>query len=277
MAFPMNFFAKRRLRNAAILAAAIALCLGGFVIARTALRPTAIHSGLLFILLLFALSFLNGRKKLPFLPLWKASTWVQIHIYAGLFSVVLFFVHTGFRIPNGTLETILTILFGVVSLSGFFGLFISRWLPPRVTSSGESLVYERIPAYRHQLRNSVEKRVVEAERQSGSSAIGDFYLEVLAPYFQHDHGVAILLGDPRRFEHRLIRRIDEFSRYLDAGELETIGEIRELIDRKRNLDFQYAAQRVLKLWLFIHIPFTYSLLIIAVVHGWIALSYAGAL
>ncbi len=273
----MNFFNKRRLRNSAVLAGVITLSLGGFAIARTALRPTAIHTGLVLIALLFGLSFLNGRKKLPFLPLWKASTWVQIHIYAGIFSVVLFFVHVGFRLPNGTLEIFLSILFAIVALSGFFGLFISRWLPPRVTSSGESLVYERIPAHRQQLRKEVEKLVVDAERESGSSAIGDFYLDVLAPYFQYDHGVAILLGDPRRFEHRITRRIDEFSRYLDAGELETIGEIRELIARKRNLDFQHAAQRILKLWLFIHIPFTYSLLLVAIVHGWIALSYAGAL
>jgi len=277
MALPMNFFTRRRLRNSAILAGAVALCLAAYAVSRTALHPSAVYSGLLFLLLLFALTFLNGRKKLPFLPLLKASTWVQFHLYAGLFSVLLFFVHTGFRLPNGTLESVLAVLFAIVTLSGLFGLFITRRLPSRITRSGESLVYERIPAYRQQLRAEVENLVVEAERRSGSSAIGDFYLEVLAPYFRDTRSVAILIGDPRRHEQRLTRRIDDFSRYLDAGELQTIGTLREHIDRKRNLDFQFASQRLLKLWLFVHIPFTYSLLIVAVVHGWIALSYAGAL
>ena len=52
-----------------------------------------------------------------------------------------------------------------------------------------------------------------------------------------------------------------------------LEELRELVVEKRNLDYQNASQKLLKLWLFIHIPFTYSLLILAVAHGALALSY----
>ncbi|HUF80567.1 MAG TPA: hypothetical protein VMN03_05470 [Burkholderiales bacterium] len=271
----MKFFTRRRLRNGAILAAAVLLCLFANRILLIALRPSAIYTGCLLFVLLLGLTFINGRKKLPFLPLLKASTWVQVHVYAGFFSIFLFLVHLGFRMPNGKLEVLLALLFVVVAVSGIFGLAISRWLPPRITRSGEPLVFERIPRYRAQLRSEVERLVEEAERRTGSSAIGDFYVEVLAPYFQHRHGLAILVGDPARYEHRITARIDDFSRYLDADELATIEALRGHIGQKRNLDFQGASQRLLKVWLFVHIPLTYSLLIVAVVHGWIALSYAG--
>ena len=44
---------------------------------------------------------------------------------------------------------------------------------------------------------------------------------------------------------------------------------------KRNLDFQFAAQRLLRLWLFVHIPFTYSLILLGLAHGLVATLYAG--
>ena len=64
------------------------------------------------------------------------------------------------------------------------------------------------------------------------------------------------------------------SRYLADEERPVLEELRELVDEKRNLDYQFASQRLLKLWLFIHIPFTFSLLILAIAHGALALSYA---
>ena len=52
-------------------------------------------------------------------------------------------------------------------------------------------------------------------------------------------------------------------------------EIHDWIETKQNLDFQYAAQRLLKLWLFVHIPFSYSLIVLGVTHGIVAGLYAG--
>src|ERR1039457_2820412 len=35
---------------------------------------------------MFVLTIYNVRKKLPFLPLGKSETWLQIHIYLGFFT-----------------------------------------------------------------------------------------------------------------------------------------------------------------------------------------------
>ena len=57
--------------------------------------------GVLLLFLVLALALFNARKKLPFLPLMKAATWLQIHIYAGWFCLFVFLLHIRFRIPSG--------------------------------------------------------------------------------------------------------------------------------------------------------------------------------
>ncbi|MEZ5383958.1 MAG: hypothetical protein R3F13_00440 [Prosthecobacter sp.] len=271
----MNFFARRRLRNTLLSVSGMVVAYALWRMLKVALRPTAIYTGFALLALVLALALFNGRKKLPFLPLLKASSWLQFHIYAGWFSVFMFLLHSDFRLPSGMLEIILAVLFAIVALSGVAGLFITRLLPPAITRSGEPLVYERIPRYRHALQTEVENIVEEAERKSGSTAMGNFYMETLAPYFQGSSSVFLLAGNPSRHAQRILGQMDEYCRYLDKDLVDSMGRLRDCVERKRNLDFQNAAQRLLKLWLFVHIPFTYSLILVALAHAWIALVYEG--
>jgi hypothetical protein len=136
------------------LAAGLALAMQ---IGRDALMPVAVYSGWVLLALVLALTFFNARKKLPFLPLFSASTWLQFHIYIGWLSCFVFLLHTGARIPAGRLEGLLAAVFAIVAASGAFGLWLSRWLPPRLVRSGESLIYERIPVLRHRLAEEVSE------------------------------------------------------------------------------------------------------------------------
>ncbi len=247
----------------------------GWRVLQAALRPEAIYTGLLLIALVFGLAFFNARKKLPFLPLVKAATWLQIHIYAGWFCLFVFFLHIGFRLPTGLLEVVLAIVFCLVILSGIFGLYISRELPPRLARSGEPLLYERIPAFRLRIQREVEGLVRLAERETESSTLGNFYVEYLRDFFTRRPTAFSALGRAGRKWHALYAETKALDRYLNEREKTIAVEIRDWIETKRNLDFQYAAQRLLKLWLFVHIPLTYSLILLGIVHGVLATLYAG--
>src|SRR5436305_10076402 len=61
------------------------------------------------------LAVYNARKKLPFLPLGSSESWLQIHIYVGFFTVVLFLIHLNFRIPTGWFEISLAGLYFLVT------------------------------------------------------------------------------------------------------------------------------------------------------------------
>lgn len=242
---------------------------------RAALRPDAIYSGLLLIGLVLALALFNARKKLPFLPLVKAATWLQIHIYAGWFCLFVFLLHIRFRLPSGAFEITLALVFCIVILSGFFGLYISRHLPPRMARSGEALLYERIPGFRLRIQREVEALVRQAERETESSTLGNFYVEYLRDFFTERPSAFYALGRAGRKWHALYAETSALDRYLNEREKAIAGEIRDWLETKRNLDFQYASQRLLKLWLFVHIPFTYSLILLGLAHGLVATLYAG--
>ncbi|MEJ1973431.1 MAG: hypothetical protein WDM96_13500 [Lacunisphaera sp.] len=69
--------------------------------------------------------------------------------------------------------------------------------------------------------------------------------------------------------------LTELRRYLDPREVAYADQLGAVVEAKRGLDFQLAGQRLLKLWLFVHIPLSYALLISAwFTPGW-ALRYAG--
>jgi hypothetical protein len=241
---------------------------------RIALLPLATYSGWLLLAFVLALTFFNARKKLPFLPLLSASTWLQAHIYLGWLTCVVFLLHTGLRIPDGRLEGLLSLAFVSVAASGAFGLWLSRWLPPRLVRSGESLVYERIPVLRHRLAEEVRELARRAETEAQSSTLSDLYLQVLHPFFQRvPPPFAALIGDDRAF-HRVKLELESARRYLNETELAIARELTDLIETKRNLDTQLAGQRLLKLWLFGHIPLTYGLLVLTAAHVWLALHYA---
>ena len=269
----MNWFQRRRSISIILFAIAVALVVIASKALDAALRPTPIYTGLFLLAILFLLTLFNARKKLPFIPVFKASTWMQIHIYVGLLSVVVFLIHIDFKWPDGVFEIILAIVFAIVSLSGIFGLFLTRTLPRRMTNFGESVIYEQIPARRRQIQSDAEALVLKSEEELHSSSLTDFYLKHLRPFLSsRPHPVlALRASGPRMRE--LDEHMGSISRYLADEERPLLEELRGLVHSKRNLDYQHASQKLLRLWLFIHIPFTYSLLILAVAHGALALSY----
>ena len=70
--------------------------------------------------------------------------------------------------------------------------------------------------------------------------------------------------------------LDNMNRYLDDRELAYSERLRRLVERKDRLDYAYALQTVLKVWLFVHIPVTYGLILLALLHLLLVYSFGGA-
>ncbi len=145
---------------------------------------------------MLVLTFFNARKKLPFLSLGKAETWLQIHIYLGFFTVVLFLIHLNFRAPHGWFEITLAWLFTLVSASGVVGLFFSRTLPRRLATRGGEVIFEKIPALRHALKTEAETLALGADTKS--PVIAEFYTKELAPFFVGPKNLWLHMVESRR-------------------------------------------------------------------------------
>ena len=72
-----------------------------------------------------------------------------------------------------------------------------------------------------------------------------------------------------------IRQFGSLDRYLNPAERELMKKIRERAELKENLDYQWALQSALKSWLFVHIPLTYCLMLVAVLHVLLVLGFRG--
>jgi len=269
-----SFRARRLLWFSVSLLAAVGLAVAWHV-GYLALRPVATYSGLLLLGLILGLGLFNARKQLPFLPLLKASTWMQVHIYVGWVTVLVYLLHVGLRWPSGRLGLALGTLFFWVTASGILGLWLSRWLPSRMTRSGESLIYERIPTLRHRLQTEAKEIVRKAASETQSTTLPDYFQRVLGDYLASTPGLLLpLMADDAR-HHRVMAELRGLRRYLDTREVPFADQLEEIIEAKRNLDAQYGGQRLLKVWLFVHVPLSYALIVLSFVHAWLVLRYAG--
>jgi hypothetical protein len=232
-------------------------------------------SGWALFALILALTFYNARKKISFLPLLSSQAWLQFHIYVGLLTGVLFFVHISYKIPTGWFEGTLAWLYILVMASGFFGLFISRTIPKQLTTRGGEVLFERIPGIRRQLQERVETLALKSVGEVKSSTIADFYVRELKYFFDGTRNFWPHLVEVRTPLNRLLNKIADLNRYLNEQERATMGEIATLVRQKDGLDYHFALQRVLKLWLFVHIPLTYSLLLFTLAHIVLVFAFSG--
>lgn len=235
-------------------------------------RTTFLSGWILFGLIL-ALVIYNFRKPLPFLPLGTSIDWLQFHVSAGLLTLVLFVLHIGLRVPNGPLEVTLALLFAAGAGSGLVGLILSRVLPRRLATRGEPVNFEQIPMMRERVREKVEDVVRRTASEKQATSLADF----------HDRRLASFLDGPRHYwghlfastrsGHALLAELGAMGGSLGEKERESAEELLALIRVKDDLDHQEALQGTLKYWLFIHIPLSYSLLILALVHAIVVSAY----
>ena len=250
------------------------------LVLEAALRSAALYTGIGLLALCVFLTLFNARKKLPFLPLGSARAWLRFHLCAGWLALVMFGFHVDWGWPRSGFNGVLAAVFLVVALSGVLGIWLSRHLPPRLARSGEPLTYERLPRLRTELVSDARRLCLpppgtEAVEGDGvaSTLFGDFYVRRLHPYLHSRVPWLLALRDVDVRHRAVAADLHALRRYMNDAERTRAGELASLIEATRNLDFQLSAQRLMKLWLFIHIPFTYGLLVLVAAHVLIILAY----
>ncbi len=256
----------RRLYNLAGLALAC-LCVQLWVRLRwLSLGASQRASGWLLLGLVVFLLLYNLRKKLPFLPLLASASWLQAHIWLGLLACFSFLLHSGAALPSGVLERGLAVLFLMSAGSGLLGLYLSRRIPPMLRTRGEEVIFERIPGLLRRLRERAEDLVVRAVEQTGSTAISDYYTRRLQGFFSRPRHLGRHLVSSHTPIRKLALEIEDLERYLGADERPLLAELAAMVQAKHDLDYHYALQGSLKLWLFVHLPFSYALLVLVALH-----------
>jgi len=129
------------------------------------------------------------RKKLPFLPIGRTTLWLQLHLGLGLISTYLFFEHVGYRMPSGSFESLLYVVYAVLLCSGFIGWILMRTMPGPMRSDGMELNRSRIPDELFKLREESDRCMAEIKPGELSAGLMDSYFEVIRPYLWKGCGI----------------------------------------------------------------------------------------
>jgi len=265
----------RRLHNILLLLLACGVLWLADVVVRHQLYHGNFFSGWILAAAVLLLLLFGVRKKLPILPLGRVSSWMQWHIYIGLFSVFVFWLHARSWLSGGVFEGVLMAIFLLVALSGVVGLLLSRIIPGRLTRRGEALLFERLDGFRTQLARDAEDLLQQAQAEHGSRALQQFYLQWLRPFFAAPQNYWAHIFESRVAAHRLESRFTALQRYLNDDERAIVAKLMLLVEQKHDIDYHYAKQSLLKHWLFVHIPLSVALLALVPAHIVIVYAFGG--
>lgn len=215
--------------------------------------------------LILLLAFFGIRKR------WYRSTfgtleqWMQSHIYLGLLVLVILIFHAGGRYTDKVAVATL-ILVGIVVASGIIGAVLYVTVPRMLTEVESNLTVEEISDQLNQLARAM------ARNASGKSAA-----------FQRIHDELVkqtVPGGLAGWRLLLSRRARgnpqdaaDWARLLGLVPREEQDDLRQMlvISRQRKelllrLVYQQRYKNALEAWLYIHVPFTIALIVMAAVH-----------
>ena len=267
---------RRRACNIVFTSLLMAGLVAAYFLVAPAFPRHAYLSGWVLFAVMLLLTFFNLRKKVPFLRMGSAKFWLQMHIYVGIFSGALFLVHISWTWPSGIFYQIFSLTYVVVFVSGFVGLWISRSFPKRLTLAGYETPFEKMPFARAKLREDAEALILTGVDGQTAPVLAEFYTKQLGIFFTKPANLWAHLRGSRGPQVAHTTQFDEVQRYAKKAEIVMLDGLRDLVDQKHMLDFQYSLQLSLRLWLFVHIPLSYSVLVFSVLHIVLVHSFSGA-
>jgi hypothetical protein len=205
----------------------------------------------------------------------SAARWRKVHIFVGYLLIAAFISHSDFSQPDTAFEWALWTGFVLLTLSGIFGTYLA-WSLQSKHGIDERIGYDRIPARRAELARDLHAAVV-ATTAAAAAAIAlpapphdawvmDLYTTHLRDFFQGQRNfTAHLIGSQRPLK-RLTDEIDNLSRYVDQPSQEKLAAIKNLVIEKDRLDLARVHLGLTKGWLFVHVPVTYALVVLTVLH-----------
>ena len=219
------------------------------------------------------------------LPPKSAARWRRIHILIGYLLVAVFVSHSDFSLPDTAFEWALWAGFVLVTLSGIFGTYLA-WSLRAKHGIDERTGYDQIPSRRAELARGIHAAVAHADPAAAAIAlpapphdawIMDLYSAHLRDFLEGPRNlIAHLIGSQRPLK-RLTDEIDNLSQYVDQRSQEKLATIRNLVVEKDRLDFARVHLGLTRAWLFVHVPATYALIVLTLLHILIVYAYSSAL
>jgi len=252
-------------------------------------------------MMIFA-GLLGARKRYRTWRLGRATSWMRGHLWLGFLSFPFILFHAGFRLGNGALSRILMVLFLVVFVSGIIGAALQHFMPRAITERVPmETVFDQIDHVLDQLVSeaghiaseigtAVELEIArdeEAEelrdanpkaKRAGAGRVPDervsnqvaaFFASEIKPYLVARGTQKFLLAD----RVRAATAFQQLKVLVPPSVAGKLDDLENICEEKRELERQRRLHRILHGWLLFHIPASYALILLGVVHAFMALRY----
>lgn len=212
----------------------------------------------------------------------SAGRWRKFHIFAGYLVIAAFISHADFTLPDTSFEWALWTGFVLVTLSGIFGTYLA-WSQRTKGRIDEGVSYDRIPALRAELELAFLRAIAETDASAAAidlpglphdAWITDLYSTHLGDFFQGPRNFTAHLISSQRPLKRVTDEIDNLSRYVDQPRQAKLAYIKTLVVEKDRLDFARVSLGLARAWLFVHVPLTYGLIVLTVLHVLVVYSFS---
>jgi hypothetical protein len=256
-----------------------------------------VYGAAAFLIFIFA-ALLGGRKKVRHWRIGRAETWMRAHIWLTVLTIPLVLLHCGFH-SGSIMTTGLLVLYGIVMLSGFYGLALQQVIPKQMMERlSREVIYDQIPYLRKMLAESATRLREELAAAQPPDATAP-----RIPSFAGGAAAALAVARPDIVETRVTlvevldrdvlpylrsraasrsklrhRQISEnIFRMLRLSVVEEyrtrVDEMRVWCDDRRQMDLQETMQHWLHYWLFVHVPLSMLLLLWTAWHAFTGLYY----
>lgn len=219
--------------------------------------------GITAALSLVAVMLYSARRSVPAnRKLGPTKKYLQIHLWAGAAFVLLFFLHTAFRLPAGLLAFSLWSTSIWVVATGVLGVVLQRAIPKILEPSTSFEVHlQRIPEFVAELRAKAETAAAHADPR-----VKSYYDQALAADMAAPRMISAVLLRNQRTTRRGTHDVDILRRTLAPEGVASLDALRELHAAKHEMDVHFTLQRILRGWLYLHLPVAIALLGLVALH-----------
>lgn len=236
-------------------------------------------------------TLLSLRKKFPIWRIGRTQSWMRAHLWLGALSLPLILLHAGFLFGHG-LSSVLMWLFVFVYVSGVFGAWLQHTMPRRIMRAVPmETIYDEIGHVREQLLDEADGVVAEASGKlqvavpvaaSGANALAsvmrigaddtaplrEFYTREMRPFLEKPSRAHPLADQTSAAS--LFGKLRPLLQPALAG---AISDLESLCEEERQLLQQERMHGLLHSWLIVHVPLSFALMALAVVHIVMALRF----
>jgi hypothetical protein len=225
-------------------------------------------SGFLMVtLVLICVSYKLKKKLSPFVIFGNSRNWRYFHIYSGIGAFITLIFHINFHLPVGFFSNVLFyVVVGFISFS-LIGLFLQKWIPLKLTSLDRDVVFEKIPSIVDQMRDRVHSLLYSFKNSEPVSVtLSGFCDKEVFPFLNalFSHKPLFFFG-PTASPGNLVK-FDTVATFLNSKEKQLLEEVRSICHEKSQLDVHYSLQWMWRIWLWLHIIFSFLLITLVSYH-----------